>query len=134
MLPDKIFESKTAEIVCNATLRLNITAAISNLRELSNESNTGDFYLKFNEFDYSRFTDEMVKFVEQFEKCTSYYSMFIDNVVAFASDFYSFVRTNKSFGDDFIFEKESHVTCLQWLLLWQTTIWLTPPLPFECTT
>ena len=109
-LPESIFESKTAENVCNVTLRLDITTVVSNLKELSNVSNAEDFYLKFNEFDYTVFTDEMVKFVEQFEKCTSYYSMFIDSLVALLSYFDSIASMDISFGDTFIFDKEAQVT------------------------
>ena len=111
LLPAKIFESKAAENVCNATLSLDITAAVSHLRQLSNESNAGLFFQKFHEFDYTVFIDEMVKFVEQFQNCTSYYRMFINDAVAFVSDFYSIVMKNISFGNTFIFEKESQVTC-----------------------
>ena len=110
-MPETIFESKSVEMACNVALSLDITAAVSNLKVLSSQSTIEEFRLKFQEFDYTVFTDKMVEFVEQFENCTSYYSRFISSVVDFFSDAYSFARRNISFGDSFIFEKESQVSC-----------------------
>ena len=111
LMPKTIFESKAVERACNVALSLDINAAVSNLKEMSSQSNIDDFRLKFQEFDYTAFTDKMVEFVEKFEDCTSYYSRFIGSVVDFFSDAYSFARRNISFGDSFIFEKESQVSC-----------------------
>ena len=110
-MPKTIFESKAVERACNVALALDINAAVSNLKEMSSQSTIEDFRLKFQEFDYTAFTDKMVEFVEQFEHCTSYYSRFIGSVVDFFSGAYSFARRNISFGDSFIFEKESQVSC-----------------------
>ena len=108
-LPENIYENTSAEDKCNAVLILNITEAVSNLRELSSQSNVDDFHAKYNEFNYTVFIDEMINFVGNFEKCTSYYSSFIDGVVAFASNFSATASSVISFGDSFVFEKDSEV-------------------------
>ena len=109
-LPEKIFESKASESECNTTLMLNVTLAVSNLEELSSLNNSIDFYVKFKEFNYSVFIDDMITFVENFERCTSYYSAFIESMTSYSSYLVSITKRNISFGDTFIFEKESQVT------------------------
>ena len=108
-LPENIYENKSAEDKCNAILTLNITEAVFNLRELSSQSNIDDFHAKYNEFNYIMFIDQMIDFVDNFEKCTSYYSSFMDRVVALASNFSATASSMVSFGDTFVFEKESEV-------------------------
>ena len=119
-LPEKIHESKTAETDCNAALALKTVPAELNLEELSSLTDKGDFDMKFGEYNYSRFIDEMISFVASFEMCTSYYSSYIDTVASLGSSFLSLSKRSVSFGESFIFEKESKVNCLRHNFIYKT--------------
>ena len=107
-LPGKIYENKAVEIECNASLKLNTTPVEANLIELSGLNETTDFKIKFKEFNYNGFINEMIDFMETFEKCTSYYKSYLDSLESVSSSHGA--ARSVSFGESFIFEKEAQVT------------------------
>ena len=114
-LPENIYKSKDAQNTCNSLLKLNATLALLNLKELSLVSDIESFKITFREFNYSSFTDEMITFVGNFEKCTSFYSSYLDTVESIRALLMSTATRNISFGDTFIFEKESKV--ISWCMI-----------------
>ena len=108
-LPETIFESKSAENVCMEYLVLEVTPAVTNLKNLSCLNDSREFDETFSVFNYTQFTDDMITYVDLFEKCTAYYSSYLDSVASFAAYFDTTAKTHASFGRGFIFEKRSQV-------------------------
>ena len=106
-LPEKIYASKEAEQECKTTLNLDIAPVLRHLRYLSTLYRVSTFRAKFQEFEYSRFIREMIMYVGAFEKCTSYYSTYLDAASSSASSLLSLAKRDIKF--DFLFEKESQV-------------------------
>ena len=129
-LPENIYDSKSAEEKCNAALILNVTGAVSNLRDLSSQNDVNDFQAKYNEFNYTLFIDEMIKYEANFETCTSYYSTFINRLVALASNFSATASKTISFGATYVFEKETQVYYHSFFGL-GGNVWMVMPLPFH---